>query len=98
MPDQSALGARVSIPVRAGVRDWMIDDSPSARSRWSLEIQRRKAALAAAESAGHSVTAERLRAELGWIEHLHDPEESADAGVPETEPVLEAAGDGEEAR
>jgi len=98
VPDPPMPNARVSIPVRAGVRYWVIDDSRSAQSRWEREIQRRETALAAAESAAEPVTTERLRAELAWIEHLRGREESADAGVPETEPVLEAAGDGEEAR
>ncbi len=98
VPDAPVPNARVSILVRAAVRDWVIDDSPSARSRWEREIQRRETELAAAESTRDSDTVERLRAELAWIEHLRGREESVDAGVPETKPVQEAAGDGEEAR
>jgi len=98
VPDPPTGNARVSILVRASVRDWEIDDSPSAQRRWEREIQRRETALVAAESAADSVTVERLRAELAWIERLRRSEESVDAGVLEMEPVLEAAGDGEEAR
>ena len=98
VPDPPTGNARVSILVRASVRDWVIDDSPSAQRRWEREIQRRETALVAAESAADSVTVERLRAELAWIERLRRSEESVDAGVLEMEPVLEAAGDGEEAR
>lgn len=98
VPDMPTTSARVRIPVHAAARGWMIDDSPSAQSRWEREIQLRRAALVAAESASDLAAIERLRAELAWIEHLHGTEEPADAGVPETEPVLEAAGDGEEAR
>ncbi len=98
VPDLPTTDARVSILVRAAIRDWVIDDSPSARRRWKREILRRETALAGAESAADLVTVERLRSELAWIEHLRGPKESADAGVPETTPMLEAAGDGEEAR
>ncbi len=98
VPDLPIPDARVKIPVHAAVRGWAIDELPSAKSRWEREIQPREAALAAAESVGDPVAIERLSAELAWIEHLWDPKESTDAGVPETEPVLEAAGDGEEAR
>jgi len=98
VPDMPTPNARVRIPVHAAARSWMIDDSPSAQSRWEREIQLRRAALVAAESASDFAAIERLRAELVWIERLHGTEEPDDAGVPETEPVLEAAGDGEEAR
>ena len=98
VPDPPMPNARARIPVQAAARGWMIDDSPSAQSRWEREIQHRETALTAAESAADPSVVERLRAELAWIEHLRPTEESADAGVPETEPVLEAAGDGEEAR
>ena len=98
VPDPPVPNARVRIPVHAAVRGWMIDDSPSAQSRWEREIQRRETALTAAESSADPAVVERLRAELAWIEHLRPTTESRDAGVPETEPMLEAAGDGEEAR
>ncbi|MDH3728092.1 MAG: hypothetical protein OER77_11230, partial [Myxococcales bacterium] len=91
VPNQFVPNARVNIPVRARVRDWVIDDSPSAQGSWERELERRETALAAAASAADSITVERLRAEVAWIEHLRGPEESADAGVPETEPMLEAA-------
>ena len=98
VPDMSSPNARVRIPIRAALRGWMVDDLRSAQSRWEREIQFRGIALIAAESASDLAVIERLRAELAWIEHLRGTEEPADAGVPETEPVLEAAGDGEEAR
>lgn len=90
--------ARVRVPVRATLREWVIDDSPSAQNQWEREIQHRATSLAAAESRADSTAIERLRAELAWIEHLRPTKVSTDAGVPETEPVLEAAGDGEQAR
>lgn len=98
VPQASVPNARVRIPIQAAARGWVIDDSPSAQDRWSHEIDQRETALAAAQSGAEPSAIERLRTELTWIEHLRPTDEPTDAGVPEAEPVLEAAGDGEEAR
>ena len=66
----------------------MLDDSPAASVRWDGEIERRKQALDEAGTRGDLPAADRLRAELRWLERLRTAKE----------PVLEAAEDGEEAR
>jgi len=88
VPDPPVPNARVQFPVRANARSWVLDDSPSASARWDHEIERRKQALEDAEVRGDLPTADRAEAELEWLERLRKAKE----------PVLEATGDGEEAR
>jgi len=88
VPDSPAPNARVRFPVKATARSWVLDESPSASARWEHETERRKQTLEKAEARGDLATVERLRAELAWLERLRKAEE----------PVLEPAGDGEEAR
>jgi hypothetical protein len=88
VPDSLALEARVRLPVKARARSWALDDSPAAAVRWDGEIEHREQALQEAEARGDLPSAERLRAELRWLERLRKAKE----------PVLEAAEDGEEAR
>jgi hypothetical protein len=88
VPDSPVPGARVRFPVKANARSWVLDDSPSAGASWDQEIERRKQALAAAEAGGDVSTAERLEAELAWLDQLRKAQR----------PVLEPTADGEEAR
>lgn len=98
VPDRPGLDARVRVPVHFVFGHWALDDSPSATARWDREVARRKETLERAVQAGDTVTADRLRAELSWLEYLQAPPESAGDSVPRGEPVLEPAEDGEEAR
>jgi hypothetical protein len=88
VPDSSVPDARVQFPVKANVRSWVLDDSPSSSAHWDHEIEQRKQALAAAEAGGDVPTAERLEAELAWLDQLRKAQQ----------PVLEPTADGEEAR
>jgi hypothetical protein len=88
VPGSASPQARVRFPVKATTRSWVLDDSPSGIARWDREIQLRKEALEAAEAQADVPTTVRLQAELAWLERLRKAEE----------PVLEATGDGEEAR
>ncbi len=88
VPGSRAPEARVRFPVTASARGWSLDESPSAVARWNRELDERKQALDEAEGKGDLAGAERLRAELDWLEQLRKGKE----------PVLEPAGDGEEAR
>jgi len=88
VPDVPAADARVRVPVKASASSWVLDASPLAGARWDREIQRRQEALEEAEVRHEAATVARLRAEIGWLEHLRKA----------AEPVLEAAGDGKEAR
>jgi hypothetical protein len=88
VPDSLGLDARVRPPVKARARSWVLDDSPAAGTRWDGEIERREQALEEAEARGDLPSADRLRAELRWLERLRKAKD----------PVLEAAEDGEEAR
>jgi len=88
VPDSPARDARVRFPVKATARSWVLDESPSASARWDRETELRKQALEEAVAQGDLSTAERLRSELTWLERLRKAKE----------PVLEPAGDGEEAR
>lgn len=88
VPDPSVPDARVRFPVSATGRNWAPDDSPSGRARWDREIEQRTEALEKAEAGGDLATVEQLRAEVAWLEQLRKGKE----------PVLEPAGDGEEAR
>jgi hypothetical protein len=88
VPDSPAPDARVRFPVKATARSWVLDDSPSAGERWDGETERRKQALEEAQARGDLASARRLEAELAWLEQLRKAKQ----------PVLEAAGDGEESR
>jgi hypothetical protein len=88
IPNSSVPDARVRVPVRATARSWALDDSPSAVVHWDREIEERKQALQEAEARGDSLKADRLQAERDWLEQLRKAKE----------PVLEPAGDDEEAR
>jgi len=88
VPDAPSADARVRFPVKATARSWVLDDSPSTASHWEREIERRKQGIEEAEARGDLPTALRLQAELAWLEQLRNAEA----------PVLEAQGDGEEAR
>lgn len=88
VPGATSLDARVRVPVRATARSWALDDSPSAIAHWDRQIESRKQALKAAKERGDSLSSDRLESELDWLGQLRKAEE----------PVLEPAGDGEEAR
>jgi hypothetical protein len=55
---------------------------------WDRQIESRKQALEAAKKRGDALMTERLESELDWLGQLRKAEE----------PMLEPAGDGEEAR
>ena len=88
VPDSPVPGARVQFPVKANARSWVLDDSPSATARWDRETEHRKQALEEAEARSDLPAADRLETELAWLDRLRKAKE----------PVLEATGDGEEAR
>lgn len=88
VPDTSHPDARVRFPVRAKARSWVLDDSASVAERWDGEIAERRKALQALDIRDDASAAERLRAELEWLEQLRNA----------VAPVLEPADDGEEAR
>jgi hypothetical protein len=88
VPDAMSPDARVRVPVRATARSWTLDDSPSAIVHWDRQIERRKQALEEATKRGDVLSSDRLSSELDWLEQLRKAKE----------PVLEPAGDGEEAR
>ena len=88
VPDSAVPDARVRLPVKAIARSWVLDDSPPASARWNSEIEHRKQALEEARTRRDLSTARRLEAELAWLEQLRKAKQ----------PVLEPAGDGEEAR
>ena len=83
MPD-----ARVRLPIKASARSWVLDDSASAAARWDSEVLQRQQALEVFERQGKIRDANRIRAELAWLEQLRNAQE----------PVLEPTEDGEEAR
>ncbi len=87
VPDAVVPGSRVRLPVRAADA-WALDRSPAGEAHWAREVEARTEALHDAETRGDAVAVAKLRAELAWLERLRSPEE----------PVLEPAGDGEEAR
>ena len=87
VPGGISPDARVRVPVRATARSWALDDSPSAMSHWDREIEARKQALEQAKERGDALSSDRLESELDWLERLRKAKE----------PVLEPAGDGEEA-
>jgi len=80
--------ARVRVPVMANAETWVLDDSSSGRERWEREVAAREKALEVREMQGDVPSAARLRAELEWLEQLRNA----------TDPMLEPADDGEEAR
>lgn len=88
VPGATSLDARVQVPARATARSWTLDDSPSAVVHWDRQIERRKHALEGATKRGDALSSDRLESELDWLEQLRKAKE----------PVLEPAGDGEEAR
>jgi hypothetical protein len=88
VPDSPVPDARVQLPIKARARSWVLDDSPSASARWDHEVEHRRQALEEAEARADQPTARRLGTELAWLDQLRKPKE----------PVLEATGDGEEAR
>lgn len=87
VPGETALDARVRVPVRASARSWALDDSPSAVEHWDGQIKQREQALEEAEKRGDALSSGRLESELDWLEQLRKADE----------PVLEPAGNGEEA-
>ena len=88
VPDSPVPDARVQLSIKANARTWVLDNSPSASARWDQEVERRKQALEEANSRGELLPSRRLEAELAWLDHLRKAKP----------PVLEATGDGEEAR
>ncbi len=88
VPGATSPDARVRVPVRATARSWALDDSPSAVVHWDRQIEQREQALEEATTRGDALSYGRLAAELDWLEQLRKAKE----------PVLEPAGDGEEAR
>ena len=86
--DSPAPDARVRFHVIASEQKWTLDDSASATASWDLEVERRTKTLEIAEAIGDLATAERVRAELAWLDQLRKGKE----------PVLEPTGDGDEAR
>ncbi len=88
VPGAASPDACVRVPVRATARSWALDDSPSAVVHWNREFEGRKQALEAAEKRGDARLSDQLESELDWLEQLRKAKE----------PVLEPAGDGEEAR
>ncbi|MGB8330678.1 MAG: hypothetical protein WCE62_11180 [Polyangiales bacterium] len=88
VPDYPWADARVELPIKATARSWVLDDSAAASARWESEIELRKQAIETSRQRGDLGTVRRLEAELAWLEQLRN-------GQP---PVLEAEGDGEEAR
>jgi hypothetical protein len=88
VPGATSPDARVRVPVRATSRSWVLDDSPSAVVHWDRQIERREQALEEAKKRGDAVSSDRFESELEWLERLRKAKE----------PVLEPAGDGEEAR
>jgi len=88
VPDSPVPNARVRFHVVASEQKWILDDSASASASWDVEVERRTKTLEIAEAIGDLATAERVRAELAWLEQLRKAKE----------PVLEPSGDGDEAR
>ena len=88
VPGATSPDARVRVPVRATARSWVLDDSPSAVVHWDRQIKGREQALEEAKKRGDALSSDRLKSELEWLERLRKAKE----------PVLEPAGDGEEAR
>lgn len=88
VPDSPVPNARVRVPVRATARSWALDVTSSAAAHWDREAEQREQALEQADRQGDSAVADRLKAELDWLEQLRKAKE----------PVLEPAGDGEDAR
>lgn len=88
VPNAPIPDARVRFPVKALARTWVLDESPAASAQWDQAVEARRAALEEALARGDVPTADRLNAELAWLEHLRKAKE----------PVLEPAEDGEEAR
>jgi len=86
--DSPTPGARVSFPLRADGTSWVVDTSKDAAGRWEDEVARRREQLAAFELAGDDANAQRVQAELDWLDQLRNG----------PAPVLEPADDGEEAR
>ncbi len=88
VPDATRPGARVRVPIRATAQGWSLDDSARAAEQWDSEIAERRKALQALGTRPDASAAERLRAEIDWLEQLRTA----------VAPVLEPADDGEEAR
>lgn len=89
VPGASQPSARVRLPLRLEGGIWGLDvESPSARARWETQRSDRQRALEAAELRGDRVAAERIAAEIAWLDRLRN----------QKGPVLERAEDGEEAR
>jgi len=88
VPEYPSHDARVRIPIKATARSWVLDETASAAARWEREIAQRKQAIEVAQDKGDAPTTRRLQAETAWLEQLRNAKP----------PVLEAEGDGEEAR
>ncbi|MEM7138720.1 MAG: hypothetical protein AAF500_19240 [Myxococcota bacterium] len=101
VPGARSKDGRVVIPLREVGGDWVIDRTREGTEYWDAEVQGRHRARAEALDGGLVSVVERIDAELAWIDHIRAlPEggEASEAGVPAGDPVLEPAGDGEEAR
>ncbi len=95
VPGESALEARVRVPIHADARGWEIDETPGAIARWEASRQRRRDALVQAEASGRTRQADRLRAELRWMDELLPEAGPTDETVPLGVPVLEPGGNGQ---
>ncbi|MEM7436198.1 MAG: hypothetical protein AAF436_13655 [Myxococcota bacterium] len=101
LPGGESPEARVVLPLREVAGDWVIDRTPEGREHWDAEVQGRRRARGEALDAGLVSVVERIDAELAWIDHLRTlpgGDAGDGGGVPAGDPVLEPAGDGEEAR
>ena len=88
VPGATSADARVRVPVRATARGWALDDSPAAVVQWDRQIEERKQVVEEAKKRGDALLSDRVESELEWLERLRKAKG----------PVLEPAGDGEEAR
>lgn len=88
VPDAPSPEARIRIAVVAQGGSWVLDRTPEATARLENEIDLRRRAQQRAEASGDVAAAERLAAEIDWLDQLRKAEE----------PVLEPAEHGEEAR
>ena len=101
VPASATAVSRVTIPIRRDHTGWIIDDGAEADAHFSKEVDRRNAMREAAAEAKDEALVARIDAELAWIRRLRERSgapEAAEGVVPDSDGVLEAADDGEEAR